>query len=421
MGMSIGEKILARVSSKNSVKPGEIITAKVDLCMTNDATTHISIDIFEKQLKEKKIFNPQRVVFIIDHNVPSESVKTSEVQMKMRRFAEKHGVYFYEGKGVCHQLMIEDFILPGQLVVAADSHTCSYGGLGAFGTGIGSTDFVAVMNTGEIWLMVPPTLRFNLSGKFNNGVYARDLILKIIGDITANGANYKIMEFAGTAIQDLSLDDRIVLCNMTVEAGAKTALIEADQKVVDFINSRKSSPNNDPMNLFQSDQDANFEKVFEYDLSKIEPVVAKPHFVDNVVPISGAGDIKIDQGFIGSCNNGRIEELRVAAKILQGKTINPKVKLLIAPASQTVYLQAIEEGLVDIFIQCGAMVLNPNCSVCWGGCQGVIGEGETLISTGTRNFKGRAGHADSSVYLASAATVAVSALTGKITDPRGYC
>lgn len=414
MGMTMGEKILARACGKPNVKPGEIINAKIDLCMTNDATTHISIDIFEKQLKIKKIFDPEKVVVIIDHNVPSESVKTSEVQRKMRTFAQKHNVRFYEGSGICHQLMIENFVVPGQLIVAADSHTCSYGGLGAMGTGVGSTDFTAAMNTGEIWLMVPQTLKFNLNGEFPDHVYARDLILKIIGAIGANGANYKIMEFAGPAVKNFTIDDRIVLCNMAVEAGAKSGLIEADQKVVDYIKSKGRRA----LALFTSDDDAEYEKVYTFDLTELEPMVARPHSVDNAVPVTEIGEVKIDQGFIGSCNNGRIEELRVAARILKERKVNSSVKLLISPASKDVYLQAIKEGLIDIFVDSGAMVLNPNCSVCWGGCQGVIGEGETLISTGTRNFKGRAGHANSYVYLASAATVAASAVYGKITDPR---
>jgi len=415
MGMTMGEKILARASGKDVVKPGDIITAKVDLCMSNDGTTHLNIDIFEKDLKAEKVFDPQKVVFIIDHNVPSESAKTAEVHKKMRIFSKKHNIPFYEGAGVCHQIMIEDYIVPGQLIIAADSHTCSYGGLGAFGTGVGCTDFTSVMNTGEIWLMVPETLKFVIEGTFKPGVYARDLILKIIGDIGANGANYKIMEFGGSAVKNFTIDDRVVLCNMAVEAGAKTGLVAPDETVVEYVKSMGRSE----MVLFQSDEDAVYEQTYHYNLDELEPVIAIPHCVDNVVAVTEIGEVKIDQGFIGSCNNGRIEELRAAAQILQGKKIAPYVKLLISPASKAVYLQALAEGLIDIFIECGAMVLNSNCSVCWGSCQGVIGEGETLISTGTRNFKGRAGHPGSSVYLASAATVAASVLTGKITDPRG--
>lgn len=414
MGMTIGEKILARACGKDVVRPGEIINAKVDLCMSNDGTTHLNIDIFEKQLKGEKVFDPQKVIFIVDHNVPAESAKTAEVHKKMRNFAKKHQISFYEGAGVCHQIMLEEHVVPGQLIIAADSHTCSYGGLGAFGTGVGSTDFTAVMYSGEIWLMVPETLKFVLKGEFQPGVCARDLILKIIGDIGANGATYKIMEFGGPAIKNLTIDDRVVLCNMAVEAGAKSALVEPDELAIQYVTSRGRQE----MKLFTSDEDAVYEKVYEVDLSDIEPMVAIPHNVDHVASVTELGEVKIDQGFIGSCNNGRIEELRVAAEILKEKKIAPYVKLLISPASKEVYLQALEEGLIDVFVESGAMVLNSNCSVCWGGCQGVIGEGETLISTGTRNFKGRAGHSESKVYLASAGTVAISAITGKITDPR---
>ena len=414
MGMTIGEKILARASGKDVVKPGEIITAKVDLCMSNDGTTHLNIDIFENQLKAEKVYNPEKVVFIVDHNVPSESAKTAEVHKKMRIFAQKHQIPFYEGTGVCHQIMIEDFVVPGQLIIAADSHTCSYGGLGAFGTGVGCTDFTSVMNTGEIWLMVPETLKFIIEGKFKPGVYARDLILKIIGDIGANGANYKIMEFGGPAVKDFTIDDRVVLCNMAVEAGAKSGLVAPDETTIEYVTSKGRQD----MHLFTSDEDAVYEKIYYYNLDELEPMIAIPHCVDDVVPIKEISEVKINQGFIGSCNNGRIEELRAAAEILRGNKIDPYMKLLISPASKAVYLQALSEGLIDIFVESGAMVLNPNCSVCWGSCQGVIGEGEVLLSTGTRNFKGRAGHPNSSIYLASAATVAASALTGKITDPR---
>jgi len=416
MGMTIGEKILARASGKATVNPGEIITAKVDYCMSNDGTTHLNIDIFEKKLKADKVFDPDKVVFIVDHNIPAESPKSAEVHKKMRRFAQQHKLNFFEGAGVCHQIMLEQFVVPGQLIVAADSHTCSYGALGAFGTGVGSTDFTAVMKSSEIWLMVPETIRFNLHSEFKPGVTSRDLILKILGDIGANGAAYKIMEFGGPALKKMTIDDRIVLCNMAVEAGAKSALIEPDEQAVEYVKSRGRAP----LALFTSDPDAKYEAVYDYDLSALEPIVAIPHNVDDVHLVAEYSDVKIDQGFIGSCNNGRIEALRLAAQILKGQKIQPYVKLLISPASNEVYLEALAEGLVDIFIESGAIMLNSNCSVCWGSCQGVIGEGEVLISTGTRNFKGRAGHPNSSVYLASAAAVAASAITGKITDPRGF-
>lgn len=416
MGMTIGEKILARASGKTTVSAGEIVTAKVDYCMSNDGTTHINIDIFEKKLKADQVFDPDKMIFIVDHNIPAESPKSAEVHKKMRRFAQQHKLHFFEGAGVCHQIMLEQFVVPGQLIVAADSHTCSYGALGAFGTGVGSTDLTAVMKSGEIWLMVPETLRFNFHGEFKPGVTSRDLILKILGDIGANGANYKIMEFGGPAVKNMTIDDRIVLANMAVEAGAKTGLFEPDEITVDYVKSR----GREPVGLFTSDPDAKYEAVYTYDLGELEPMVAIPHSVDDVHPVSEYGDVKIDQCFIGSCNNGRIESLRLAAHILKGRKVHPFVKLLISPASNEVYLQALAEGLVDTFIASGAIMLNSNCSVCWGSCQGVIGEGEVLLSTGTRNFKGRAGHKDSFVYLASAAAVAASAITGKITDPRGF-
>ena len=378
--------------------------------MSNDGTTHLTVDMFHNKLKKPRIADKDKLVFIVDHNIPAENPKTAAAHRKMREFAKEHGIKFYEGKGVCHQIMVEDFVEPGQLIMGADSHTCSYGALGAFGTGIGCTDFLYGMVTGKSWVMVPETIRFNLTGKLREGVYPRDLILTIIGDVGANGCNYKVMEFAGEGAHNLSINDRFVLCNLAVEAGAKTGIVEPDEKVVEYVESRGRKADN----LFVSDSDAVFEKVYEYDLSKIEPVVARPDFVDDVIPLSEVGDVKIDQAFLGSCNNGRIDDLRVAANILKGKKVHKDVRFIIAPASNSVYLQAVEEGLMEIFLESGAMVMNANCSVCWGSCQGVIGENEVLISTGTRNFKGRAGHPSSKVYLGSAATVTASAIAGKI-------
>lgn len=412
-GMTLGEKIIARAAGAETVKPGEIHTVNVDYLMSNDGTTHLTIDMFYNQLKNPRIADKDKLVFIIDHNIPAENPKTAAAHKKMREFAKKYGIKFYEGKGVCHQIMLEDFVEPGQFIMGADSHTCSYGALGAFGTGIGCTDFLYAMVTGTSWVLVPETIRFNLTGKLREGVYPRDLILTIIGDIGANGCNYKIMEFGGEGAHGLSVSDRFVLCNLAVEAGAKTGIVEPDEKVVAFMKEHGRSYDN----LFISDADASFLKVYDYDLSKIEPVVAKPDFVDNVEPLAKIGEVKIDEAFLGSCNNGRIEDLRVAASILKGRKVHPDVRFLIAPASNAVYLQALQEGLIDIFLESGAMMMNPNCSVCWGSCQGVIGEGEVLISTGTRNFKGRAGHKDSKVYLGSAATVTASAVAGRIAGP----
>lgn len=410
MGMTIAEKIIARAAGVPEVKPNDIHTVSLDYMMSNDGTTHLTIDMYRNKLKHPKIADPGKVVFIVDHNIPAENPKTAAVHKKMREFARENGIKMYEGSGVCHQIMFEDYVEPGQLIFGADSHTCSYGALGAFGTGVGCTDFLYAMVTGGSWVMVPETIRFNLHGKLREGVYPRDLILTIIGDIGANGANYKVMEFAGDGAHNLSVNDRFVLCNLAVEAGAKTGIVEPDEKVVAFMKEHGRGYEN----MFVSDPDAKFLKTYDYDLDKIEPVVARPDFVDDVIPLWEVGDVTIDEAFLGSCNNGRIDELRVAANILKGKKVHPDVRFIIAPASNAVYLQALREGIIDTLLEAGAMVMNCNCSVCWGSCQGVIGENEVLISTGTRNFKGRAGHKTSKVYLGSAATVTASAIAGKI-------
>lgn len=410
MGMTIAEKIIARAANVSEVKPGEIHSVNLDWLMSNDGTTHLTIDMYRNKLKHPHIADPGKVVFIVDHNIPAENPKTAAVHKKMREFARENNIKMYEGSGVCHQIMFENYVEPGQLIFGADSHTCSYGALGAFGTGVGCTDFLYGMVTGGSWVMVPETLRFNLHGKLREGVYPRDLILTIIGDIGANGANYKCMEFAGDGAHNLSVNDRFVLCNLAVEAGAKTGIVEPDEKVKEYVESRGRKAES----MFVSDPDAKFLKVYEYDLDKIEPVVARPDFVDDVIPLRELEEVKIDEAFLGSCNNGRIDELRVAAKILKGKKVHPDVRFIVAPASNDVYLQALREGIIDVLLESGAMVMNCNCSVCWGSCQGVIGENEVLVSTGTRNFKGRAGHKTSKVYLASAATVTASAIAGKI-------
>ena len=410
MGMTIAEKIIARAAGVSEVRPGDIHTVEVDRLMSNDGTTHLTIDMYHNKLKHPHIADVNKLVWIVDHNVPSDSPKTAASQKKMRDFAKEHGIKFYEGQGVCHQIMMENHVCPGELIFGADSHTCAYGALGAFGTGVGCTDYLYAMVTGKSWVLVPETLRFNLTGKLPEGVYARDLILTIIGKIGANGANYKAMEFAGDGMKNLTMSDRIAICNLCVEAGAKTALMEVDDIALHYLHEH----GREPKACFASDADAHFAAVYDIDLSTITPIVAKPHFVDNVCPAKEAAGVKIDEAFLGSCNNGRIEDLRVGAELLKGRKVHPLVRFLVVPASQAVYQQALKEGLLKIFMEAGAIVMTPNCSVCWGSCQGVIGEGETLISTGTRNFKGRAGHRDSFVYLASAATVTASAIKGEI-------
>ena len=416
MGMTIAEKIIARAAGVTAVKAGEIHTVTLDYLMSNDGTTHLTIDMYNK-LRNPRIADKEKLVWIVDHNVPCDSPKTAASQKKMRDFARDNGITFYEGEGVCHQIMCEKHVVPGQLIFGADSHTCAYGALGAFGTGVGCTDYLYGMVTGGSWVMVPETLRFNLTGKLADRVTARDLILTIIGMIGANGANYHAMEFVGDGMKNLNMSDRISICNLCVEAGAKTALMEVDDITLNYLAAHGGRK---PAACFKSDDDAVFEKTFAIDLSSIVPVVAKPHFVDNLAPVDDVKGVKINEAFLGSCNNGRIEDLRLGASIIKGHKVADKVRFLVVPASQEVYRQALREGLLDIFMEAGAMIMNPNCSVCWGSCQGVIGAGEVLISTGTRNFKGRAGDKNSFVYLGSAATVAASAIAGEIVSPYTY-
>lgn len=410
MGMTIAEKIIARAAGVDAVKAGDIHTVEVDQLLSNDGTTHLTIDMYQNQLKHPRIADVKKLVWVVDHNVPADSPKTAASQKKMRDFARANGITFYEGQGVCHQIMMEHHVRPGELIFGADSHTCAYGALGAFGTGVGCTDYLYAMVTGKSWVLVPETLRFELKGRLPEGVYARDLILTIIGKIGANGANYKAMEFTGEGMKSLTMSDRISICNLCVEAGAKTALMEVDETALEYLRARSR----EPKACFASDEDAVFAAAYEIDLSTITPIVAKPHFVDNVCPAREAAGVHIDEAFLGSCNNGRLEDLRVGAALIKGKKVHPLVRFLVVPASRSVYQEALKEGLLQTFMEAGAIVMNPNCSVCWGSCQGVIGEGETLISTGTRNFKGRAGHRDSFVYLASAATVTASAIRGEI-------
>lgn len=411
MGMTIAEKIIARAAGVDAAKAGEIHVVTLDYMLSNDGTTHLTIDKYNN-LKNPHIADPSKLVWVVDHNVPCDSVKTAQSQKKMRDFAREHGIDFYEGEGICHQVMVEKYVRPGQLIFGADSHTCTYGCLGAFGTGVGCTDYLYAMVTGKSWVMVPETLRFNLTGTLRKGVTARDVILTIIGKIGANGANYKAMEFAGPGLAGLSVSDRFVLCNLAVEAGAKTGLMPVDEATLEYLEAH----GREPVACYESDPNAEFAEVYDIDLSEIQPVVAKPHFVDNLAPVSEVAGTKIHEAFLGSCSNGRLEDLRLGAEVIKGKKVAEGVRFLVVPASRDIYNQAAREGILDTFMEAGAIVMNPNCSVCWGSCQGVIGEGEVLISTGTRNFKGRAGDRNSFVYLANAATVTASAVAGEIAE-----
>ena len=417
MGMTIAEKIIALAAGVPEVKPGDIHTVKLDRMMTNDGTTHLTVDMYYNEIKNPHIADTKKMVFIVDHNVPSDSPKTAASQKKMRDFAKAHKIDFWEGQGVCHQIMMEHYVCPGELIFGADSHTCTYGALGAFGTGVGCTDLLYGMVTGTSWVLVPETVKFNLTGQLPEGVYPRDLMLTIIGEIGANGCNYQVMEFCGDGAEAMSINDRMVLCNLAVEAGAKSAVFAADEKALEYIRAR----GREPKAMFASDGDAVYAREYTFDLAKIQPVAARPDFVDDVVPAKEVCGVRIDEAFLGSCNNGRIDELRVGAALLKGRKVAGHVRFLVVPASQAVYLQALEEGLITTFMESGAIVMNPNCSVCWGSCQGVIGENEVLISTGTRNFKGRAGHPSSKVYLGSAATVTASAIKGEICTADMLC
>ena len=412
MGMTMTQKILAAHAGLDSVEAGQLIEAKLDIVMANDITGPMALPIL-KQMSDT-VFDKDKVVFVPDHFTPNKDIKSAENSKAIREFSKAQGLkwYFEQGKsGVEHAILPEaGVVTAGECIIGADSHTCTYGALGAFSTGMGTTDVATGMATGEIWFKVPSAIKFVLTGKPSKYVSGKDIIIHIIGQIGVDGALYKSMEFTGEGAKTLSISDRMALCNMAVEAGAKTGIFEADEKAIEYLKEH----GREPKAVYHSDPDAVYAREYTFDLSKVRPVVAKPDFVDNVVPAEEACGIEINEAFLGSCNNGRIEDLRVGAEIIKGKKVAEGVRFLVVPASQTIYRQALKEGLIDTFMEAGAIVMNPNCSVCWGSCQGVIGENEVLISTGTRNFKGRAGHPSSKVYLGSAATVTASAITGKI-------
>jgi len=415
--MNIIEKILARASGREEVSPGEIVEASIDVAMIHDLTGPLAIKSFQK-IGAKKVWNNQRIVIILDHIVPASSVKSAESHKVVRNFAEEQKIdNFYDvGQGgVCHQVMAEKgHVRPGDLIVGADSHTCTYGALGAFATGIGSTEMAAVFVTGTLWFKVPEVIKVNVTGRFQNFVTPKDLILNIIGQIRADGAIYDGIEFAGSTIQNMRIDGRMVLCNMTVEMGAKTGIIVPNETTLNYVKSRTDKP----FKPVKSDLDATYKKNLEVDVTDLEPQVSCPHSVDDVKPISEVDGVEVDQAFIGSCTNGRLEDLRLAAKLMEGRKVSKRVRLLVTPASQEVYLEALKEGLIKTFLEAGAIVCNPTCGPCLGGHLGLLAPGETCISSSNRNFVGRMGSPKAYVYLASPATVAVSAVTGKISNPR---
>jgi len=416
MGKTIVEKILAAHTDKKNFKTGEILNVRVDFAFANDITAPLAIKDF-KSSGAKDVFDKKKIGLIPDHFSPAKDIKSAEQCKILRDFAHEYKIenYFEVGKmGIEHALLPEQgLVLPGDIVIGADSHTPTSGALGAFATGVGSTDLGAIMTLGEMWLKVPETIKFVYRGKLNKWVSGKDLILYTIGKIGVDGANYKVMEFSGEVIKKLSMDNRFTICNMAIEAGAKTGIIEPDEITLDYLKGRARRP----YQIYKSDPDASYEKIIEIDVSKIEPQVAFPHLPENTKPISQVGDIKIDQSVIGSCTNGRIEDLRVAAEVLKGKQVYHNVRLIIFPATQNIYLQAIREGLIDIFISAGAAVSTPTCGPCLGGHMGVLAEGERAISTTNRNFVGRMGHPKSEVYLSNPAVAAASAIIGKIASP----
>lgn len=415
--MNIFEKILARAAGLSEVSAGDLVDAQIDLAMVHDLTAPLTIKMFH-EIGAQQLWNPNKVIVIFDHLIPANTIRTAELHKMIRHFVKKYRItHFYDiGRGgVCHQVMIESgFIQPGQLIVGADSHTCTYGALGAFSTGIGSTDMAAVFVTGELWFKVPEAIKIYLTEKLHQYVTAKDLILKVIGEIGSNGATYKGLEFSGPSLQDLTISERATICNMAVEAGAKTGIASPDRRVTDYL--KKQGVKN--IASIKSDDDAMYKKEISVDLSILEPMVAKPSSVDNVVPISDVVGTEVNQVFLGSCTNGRLEDLQLAAKILKGNKVYPTTRLIIIPASQQVYLQAVKSGLIDVLTEAGAVISNPNCGPCLGGHMGILADDEICLSTSNRNFIGRMGSPNASIYLASPATAAASAIHGRITDPR---
>ncbi len=416
MGKTLSEKILSEKSGKDAYA-GDIVITNVDVAMVQDGTGPLAVQQLEK-IGMVKVANPEKTILFIDHAAPSPRRELSNAHKILRDFAKKTGAQLSEvGEGVCHQILVESYVNPGDVVIGADSHTCTSGALCAFATGMGSTDIAIGIASGKTWFRVPETFKIVANGVFPKGVYAKDLILHIIGLIGADGATYKALEFTGEIVRNMSMSERFVLSNMAVEAGAKVGLIESDEITRAYLEERGR---NDKFREISADEDAIYERIIEIDASKLEPTISFPHIVNNIRTISKVGKVKVDQVFIGTCTNGRIEDLRIAAQILKGRKRHPNARLLICPASREVYLKAVEEGLLKIFIKAGAAIMNPGCGACVGVHQGILADGEVCLATQNRNFKGRMGNPESFIYLSSPATAAVSAIEGKITDPRKY-
>jgi 3-isopropylmalate/(R)-2-methylmalate dehydratase large subunit len=412
--MTIAEKILAAHAGKKQVSAGEFINCKVDMVLSNDVTAPIAIREFRKL--GVKVFDPGKIVMVPDHFVPNKDINSAEQAKILREFAREQGIIYFEvgAMGIEHVLLPEQgLVLPGDVVVGADSHTCTYGAVGAFATGMGSTDIAAAMATGDIWMKVPPTIKYVFRGKTGKWVSGKDLILYTIGQVGVDGALYASMEFTGEAIDALSMSGRFTMANMAIEAGAKAGLFKVDAKTLDYLKPRAKRK----FTVYEADDKATYSQIFEWDAAKIEPQVAAPHLPSNTGPVSKFSQVTIDQAVIGSCTNGRLEDLQIAAGVLKGKKVNPNIRCIILPGTQQIYLEALKEGLIETFIRAGAVVSTPTCGPCLGGHMGILAAGEKAISTTNRNFVGRMGSPKSEVYLANPAVAAASAIAGRIVSP----
>ena len=412
---TLAEKILAAHTDRKSITPGEFVNVRADMVLANDITAPIAIKEF-RRIGVKKVFDPKKIVMVADHFVPNKDIISAEQTKFMREFAREYGVLYYDvgQMGIEHVLLPEQgLVLPGDVVVGADSHTCTYGAVGAFATGMGSTDVAATMATGDIWMKVPPSIKFVYRGKLGKWVGGKDLILYTIGQIGVDGALYASMEFTGEAVDALPMDGRFTMANMAIEAGAKAGVFRVDVKTLEYVKERAKRK----YQVYEPDKDARYAQVFEWDITKMEPQVSVPHSPANARPLSQVAGTEIDQAVIGSCTNGRLEDLRIAAAILKGKKVHPRIRCIVIPGSQQVYLLALKEGLIEAFVEAGAAVSTPTCGPCLGGYMGVLAAGEKSISTTNRNFVGRMGSTKSEVYLSNPAVAAASAVLGKIGSP----
>lgn len=416
MSSTLVEKILGEKVGRR-VKTGEFVTADVDLCYVQDGTGPLTVRQIEA-LKVESIHNPGKTLLFLDHASPSPRKELSNDHVLLRSFARNTGAKLFDiGSGISHHVVLEEFANPGEVIVGADSHTCTGGALGAFATGMGSTDVAVAIAYGKTWLRVPETILVEVKGRLPAGVYSKDIILALIGRISSSGATYKALEFTGGAIEGLSIAGRATLANMSVEAGAKVGIVSADKVTEEFLKAQGRGPR---VNRVTSDHDADFERIIEFDGLELEPLVACPHLVDNVKAVQEVKDIKVDQVFIGTSCNGRLEDLHIASAILKDRRVHLDTRVIVTPASRSVYLRALRDGTIQTFLEAGAVVTSPGCSACVGVHEGVLGDDEVCLATQPRNFKGRMGNPKAYIYLASPATAAATALTGKITDPRDY-